>query len=156
MLGYWNRAAATAEALREGLLHTGDLGTLDADGHLFIRDRRHDLIIRGGANVYPAEVERVLHDDPRVAACAVIGVPDDRLGERVAAYVQPAEGQAPTGAELRDHCRERLAPYKVPDTVTFVEGFDRTPMGKIRKTTLRAATAPAPGPDAAPPQGSSP
>jgi acyl-CoA synthetase (AMP-forming)/AMP-acid ligase II len=141
MLGYWNRPEATVEALRGGLLHTGDLGTLDEDGNLFIRDRRHDLIIRGGANVYPAEVERVLHDDPRVAACAVIGVPDDRLGERVAAFVQPAAGADVGEAELRDHCRQRLAAYKVPDTVVFVDDFDRTPMGKIRKTTLRATAA---------------
>jgi acyl-CoA synthetase (AMP-forming)/AMP-acid ligase II len=138
MLGYWNRPEATAESLRDGLLHTGDLGTLDDDGHLFIRDRKHDLIIRGGANVYPAEVERVLHDDPRVAACAVIGLPDDRLGERVAAFVQAEDGGDPMAADLQSRCREHLAAYKVPDTITFVEGFDRTPMGKIRKTTLRA------------------
>lgn len=148
MLGYWNRPEATAEALRDGLLHTGDLGTLDPDGHLFIKDRRQDLIIRGGANVYPAEVERVLHDEPRVAACAVIGVPDDRLGERVVAFVQATDGDPIPEDELRDHCREHLATYKVPDTITFLEGFDRTPMGKIRKTTLRA-----PGSSAAPRDG---
>jgi acyl-CoA synthetase (AMP-forming)/AMP-acid ligase II len=138
MLGYWNRPEASADALWGGLLRTGDLGTLDEEGHLFIRDRKHDLIIRGGANVYPAEVERVLHDDPRVAACAVIGVPDERLGERVAAFVQATDGTDLPEAELQARCKERLAAYKVPETITLVDGFDRTPMGKIRKTTLRA------------------
>ena len=137
MLGYWNRPQASAEALRGGLLHTGDIGALDADGNLTIKDRKNDLIIRGGANVYPAEVERVLHDDPAVAACAVIGVPDERLGERVAAFVQLADGASTSEAALLALCGERLARYKVPDGVTFVDDFDRTPMGKIRKTSLR-------------------
>lgn len=137
MLGYWNRPEESAKALRGGLLHTGDVGVLDADGNLFIKDRKNDLIIRGGANVYPAEVERVLHDDPRVAACAVIGRPDERLGERVVAFVELAAGAAVDPAALLDHCRANLAGYKVPDSITFVDGFDRTPMGKIRKTVLR-------------------
>ena len=85
MLGYWDRPEATAEALRDGILRTGDLGYLTADGDLVITDRKGDLIVRGGANVYPAEVERVLHEEPRVAACAVVGIPDERLGERVVA-----------------------------------------------------------------------
>jgi long-chain acyl-CoA synthetase len=137
MLGYWNRPEASAEALRGGLLHTGDIGSLDAEGNLRIHDRKNDLIIRGGANVYPAEVERVLHEDPNVAACAVIGVTDDRLGERVAAFVQLLDGATTSADELRELCAANLARYKVPDTVTFVDGFDRTPMGKIRKTVLR-------------------
>jgi len=137
MLGYWNRPEESAAALSGGLLHTGDVGVLDADGNLFIKDRKHDLIIRGGANVYPAEVERVLHDDARVAACAVIGQPDERLGERVVAFVEPMPGATVTEAELVEHCRANLARYKVPDRVTFVDGFERTPMGKIRKTVLR-------------------
>ena len=138
MLGYWNRPEASAIALRGGLLHTGDIGMLDADGNLFIKDRKNDLIIRGGANVYPAEVERVLHDDPRARACAVIGQPDDRLGERVVAFVELVEGATVAAEELRAHCRANLAGYKVPEEITFVDGFDRTPMGKIRKTGLRA------------------
>ena len=137
MLGYWNRPEATAEALRGGLLHTGDIGSLDTDGNLTILDRRNDLIIRGGANVYPAEVERVLHENPAVAACAVIGVPDDRLGERVTAFVERAAGASVSEDELRDLCERHLARYKVPDSIHFVDGFDRTPMGKIRKTVLR-------------------
>ena len=137
MLGYWNQPDASAVALRDGLLHTGDIGSVDAEGNLTIRDRKHDLIIRGGANIYPAEVERVLHDDPAVAACAVIGVPDERLGERVHAFVQVLEGSATSEADLRRLCGERLARYKVPEAVTFVDDFERTPMGKIKKPVLR-------------------
>jgi acyl-CoA synthetase (AMP-forming)/AMP-acid ligase II len=137
MLGYWNRPDETAVALRGGVLHTGDIGVLDEAGNLFIKDRKNDLILRGGANVYPAEVERVLHDDPRVVACAVIGVPDDRLGERVAAFVQLRGGEAPCAEELIAHCRRELAAYKAPESVTFVAGFERTPMGKIKRSALR-------------------
>jgi acyl-CoA synthetase (AMP-forming)/AMP-acid ligase II len=138
MLGYWNQPEATRVALADGLLHTGDLGAIDADGELFVRDRRSDLVIRGGANVYPAEVERVLHGDGRVAACAVIGRPDPRLGERVVAYVQVAPNAHLTVPELQDLCRANLARYKVPEEFHFVEDFPRTPMGKIRKKELRA------------------
>ena len=137
MLGYWNKPEESARALAGGVLHTGDIGVLDDDGNLFIKDRKNDLIIRGGANVYPAEVERVLHDDPRVAACAVIGRPDERLGERVVAFVQLVDGAEADADALVEHCRANLARYKVPDTITFVDAFDRTPMGKIRKTVLR-------------------
>jgi acyl-CoA synthetase (AMP-forming)/AMP-acid ligase II len=136
MLGYWNRPEATAEALRGGVLHSGDVGILDAEGNLFIRGRKGELIIRGGANVYPAEVERVLHEDPRVAACAVVGRPDKRLGERVVAYVQPVPGEQLDAESLRAHCSERLARYKVPAEFVLVEDFPRTPMGKIRKIDL--------------------
>ena len=141
MLGYWNRPDESAEALRAGVLHTGDVGVLDDDGNLFIKDRKNDLIIRGGANVYPAEVERVLHDDPRVVACAVVGSPDPRLGERVVAYVELAEAAEPCSRELLARCRRELAAYKVPESITFVEGFERTPMGKIRKSELRQRAA---------------
>lgn len=141
MLGYWKRPEASAEALRGGLLHTGDIGVLDAEGNLFIKDRKNDLIIRGGANVYPAEVERVLHEDPAVAACAVVGQPDDRLGERVIAFVEfRADGHGDTDA-LAQLCRTQLARYKVPDRIIEVAGFDRTPMGKIRKKPLRELLA---------------
>lgn len=136
MLGYWNQPEASARALRAGMLHTGDLGYLDADGHLFIKDRRNDVIIRGGANVYPAEVERVLHAHPSVVACAVVRYPDERLGERVAAFVQLQENVAE--AELAAHCAEQLARYKVPDRWEFVDEFPRTAMGKIKKTELAA------------------
>lgn len=138
MLGYWNRPDATAEALRGGVLHTGDLGCVDAAGEVFVRDRRHDLIIRGGANVYPAEVERVVHEDPRVAACAVVGRPDERLGERVVAFVEPAAGEVLDPAELTARCRAELAAYKVPEEWILVDAMPRNAMNKILKRDLRA------------------
>jgi acyl-CoA synthetase (AMP-forming)/AMP-acid ligase II len=133
MLGYWGRPDATEEALRGGVLHTGDLGYLSADGDLLITDRKGDLIIRGGANVYPAEVERVLHEDPRVAACAVVGIPDERLGERVAAAVVVGEGAALTDDQLRARCAQSLARYKVPEMFLFVDDLPRNAMGKVVK-----------------------
>ncbi|TMK54628.1 MAG: hypothetical protein E6G60_21630 [Actinobacteria bacterium] len=102
-----------------------------------MKDRRNDLIIRGGSNVYPAEVERVLHDDPRVQACAVVGKSDLRLGERVVGFVQPFPGQTVTADELRELCLTQLARYKVPEEFIFVDDFDRTAIGKIKKTALR-------------------
>jgi acyl-CoA synthetase (AMP-forming)/AMP-acid ligase II len=136
-LGYWRRPDATRRALRGGVLHTDDLGRLDADGRLFVTGRRTDVIVRGGANVYPAEVERVLHDHPAVADVAVLGIDDDRLGEAVAAVVQLAEKDRVDASTLAAFCAERLAAFKVPRHWRFVDGFDRTPMGKIRKAPLR-------------------
>jgi len=141
MLGYWNKAEETARALRGGLLHTGDIGCLDADGNLFIKDRKNDLIIRGGANIYPAEVERVIHDLDGVAACAVIGVPDERLGEIVVAFVEAMPGRTVDPSSVTAHCAANLARYKVPEAVHLVEAFERTPMGKIKKTVLREIAA---------------
>jgi len=141
MLGYWNKPEETAKALRSGVLHTGDMGMRDPNnGQLYIRGRRGDLILRGGANVYPAEIERVLHGDPRVAACAVLGVPDERLGERVIAAVQLADGAgAVSEDELRERCAANLARYKVPERFHFVDRVPRNSMGKIVKRELRAA-----------------
>jgi acyl-CoA synthetase (AMP-forming)/AMP-acid ligase II len=137
MLGYWRRPEATAEAMRGGMLHTGDLGHLDTDGNLFVTGRKNDLIIRGGANVYPAEVERVLAEHPAVAASVVIGIPDDRLGERVVAAVVAAAGTAPSSDELRAHCAASLSRYKVPEQFLLVEALPRNAMGKV----LRASVA---------------
>ncbi|CAB5013883.1 MAG: hypothetical protein F2876_11905 [Actinobacteria bacterium] len=120
------------------MLHTGDIGVIDTMGRVFVKDRMTDVVIRGGANVYPAEVERVLHEHPGVAACAVLGVPDDRLGERVVAVVQPMAGVALDPVDLVVYCRNLLARYKVPERWAFVDDFARTPMGKIPKATLRA------------------
>jgi long-chain acyl-CoA synthetase len=132
MLGYWGRPDATASALRDDVLFTGDLGYLTAAGDLVITDRKGDLIVRGGANVYPAEVERVLHEEPRVAACAVVGIPDDRLGERVVAAVVLTD---PTFSvdELRAHCARSLARYKVPEVFRVVDDLPRNAMGKVVK-----------------------
>ena len=142
MLGYWNRPEETAKALRDGVLHTGDLGMLDAEGHLFVKDRRNDLIVRGGANVYPAEVERILLAHPDVEACAVVGAPDRRLGERVVAFVQPRQGAAPGPDALAAHVGAHLARYKVPERFELVDAFPRSPMGKIRKAELKRSLRP--------------
>lgn len=138
MLGYWQRPEATAETLRDGLLHTGDLGFVDDDGFLHVRDRKSLVIIRGGGNVYPAEIERVLHELPEVEACAVVGVPDERLGERVAVAVQLREGATTGEDELRAHCLANLAKYKVPERWLFVDAFPRNSMGKIQRRELPA------------------
>jgi acyl-CoA synthetase (AMP-forming)/AMP-acid ligase II len=135
-LGYWGRPEASAEALRDGGLHTGDLGVVDPDGRLVVKDRKGDLIIRGGANVYPAEVERVIDADDRVAACAVVGWPDERLGERVVAFVQPADGAALSADDVNAMCAQQLARYKVPEEVVFVPTLPRNSMGKVLKNDL--------------------
>jgi len=138
MLGYWRDPEATHRALVGGRYHTGDLGQLAEDGNLYIRGRRNELILRGGANVYPAEVERVLQSHPDVAAAAVFGIPDERLGERVVAAVQ-LEPTAAAGEEpLRAYAREQLARYKVPDAIRIVEQMPRNAMNKIIKARLRA------------------
>jgi long-chain acyl-CoA synthetase len=136
MLGYWQRPEATAEALAGGELHTGDLGELGDDGYLRIRDRKSLLIVRGGANVYPAEVERVLLEAPGVTACAVVGVPDERLGERVAAVVETS-GAFDEDA-VRAHCLAALARYKVPERFAVVDSLPRNAMGKIVRADLPA------------------
>ena len=136
MLGYWERPEATAETLAGGVLHTGDLGFIDDDGYLHIRDRKSLVIIRGGANVYPAEVERVVQELDGVAACAVVGVADERLGERVMAAVELDPGAVVTAEALTAHCLANLAKYKVPERWVFVDGFPRNSMNKIQRREL--------------------
>jgi O-succinylbenzoic acid--CoA ligase len=138
MLGYWQRDDATKETLRDGMLHTGDLGFVDDDGFLHVQDRKSLVIIRGGGNVYPAEIERVLHERPEVEACAVVGVPDERLGERVVVAVQLRAGADVDEAELRAHCLANLAKYKVPERWLFVDTLPRNSMGKIQRRELAA------------------
>jgi long-chain acyl-CoA synthetase len=136
MLGYWERPDATAEALAGGELRTGDVGVLDGEGYLHIRDRKSLVVIRGGANVYPAEVERVLLDAPGVAAAAVLGVPDERLGERVVAVVEPAAAAPFDPDAVRDHCLAHLARYKVPERFVAVDRLPRNAMGKVIRAEL--------------------
>lgn len=133
MLGYWERPDATAAALVDGELHTGDVGFLDDAGYLHLRDRKSLVIIRGGANVYPAEVERVLLDAPGVIASAVLGIPDERLGERIVAVVEATELDE---AAVRRHCEANLAKYKVPERFVRVDQLPRNAMGKITRTEL--------------------
>lgn len=139
MLGYWNRPEETTKTIvQDGWLRTGDVGYLDADGYLYIHDRVKDMIVSGGENIYPAEVENVLMGHPAVADCAVIGVPDDRWGETPKALVVRADGAAVDAEELIAFCRDKLARYKCPTTVEFIEAVPRNPTGKILKKDLRA------------------
>ncbi|WP_448627688.1 long-chain-fatty-acid--CoA ligase [Geodermatophilus sp. URMC 64] len=137
MLGYWNRPAETAEALRGGWMHTGDGGYMDDDGYVYISDRIKDMIITGGENVYSVEVENVLAQHPAVATCAVIGVPDETWGERVHAVVVPATGATVTLEDLRAFCAERIAGYKTPRSLEIVDGLPLSAAGKVLKRELR-------------------
>ena len=138
MAGYWNNPTATAEAVTDGgWFHTGDAGFFDADGYVFLHDRVKDMVVSGGENVYPAEVENVLMGHPQVADVAVIGIPDDRWGEAVHAIVVPVADSSVTSAELIDFSREFLAGYKLPKAVTFTDVLPRNPSGKLLKRELR-------------------
>jgi long-chain acyl-CoA synthetase len=139
MKGYYKRPDATAEAIRNGWFHTGDIGIIDADGYLSIVDRKKDMIIRGGFNVYPRELEETLMTHPAVSLCAVIGVADDRLGEEVKAFIVRKPGAAATEAEVVSWCRERMAAYKAPRYVEFREQLPMGATGKVLKRELRGA-----------------
>jgi len=138
MRGYWHQPAATAEALRGGWLHTGDVGTLDSDGYVVIRDRLKDLIVSGGENVYPRAIEAVLEQHPAVLEAAVIGVPDPRWGETVMAVIVLRESDGLSAAEVIAHCRTHLGGFEVPRAVEFVPSLPRNALGKVLKRTLRA------------------
>ena len=142
MTGYWNRPDASAETLRGGWLHTGDLARRDERGFFYIVDRTKDLILCGGYNVYPAEVEEALQAHPSVAMCAVFGVPDEIKGEKPWAAVVPARGAEIDVAALEAHCRERLAAYKVPRHFLVVDELPRSSVGKILRRELRVTYAP--------------
>jgi long-chain acyl-CoA synthetase len=137
MLGYWNLPEATTQALRDGWFHTGDAGFFDQDGYLHIYDRVKDMIVSGGENIYPAEVESALFGHPAVADVAVIGVPDEKWGEAVKAVVVKKPGVQVSAGELIEHARQRIAGYKVPRSVDFIDVLPRNPSGKILKRELR-------------------
>lgn len=137
MLGYFHNPEATAQTLREGWIHTGDLGKLDQDGYLYIVGRKRDMIIRGGANIYPVEIEEVIYRHDAVLECAVIGMPDELFGERVKAILVLKKGYAISEAAVLDLCRENLADYKMPSIVEFVEELPKGPTGKILKRLLK-------------------
>ncbi|MFF9572306.1 long-chain-fatty-acid--CoA ligase [Streptomyces sp. NPDC014685] len=149
MQGYWGRPEQTAETVRDGWLHTGDAGYLDPDGYLYVVDRIKDMIITGGENVWSGEVENALREHPAVASCAVIGVPDERYGERVHAVVVAAPGRRPTAAELDGHLRARLAGYKIPRGYDFPDELPLSGAGKVLKSRLREGH-PVPAPPADP------
>ncbi|MGZ4182733.1 MAG: long-chain-fatty-acid--CoA ligase [Solirubrobacteraceae bacterium] len=138
MKGYWNKPDATADTLRDGWLHTGDMAKVDEDGYFFIVDRKKDLIIRGGYNVYPREIEEVLYEHPAVREAAVIGIADDKLGEEVGAAVALKDGEDASAQELRDFVKEQVAAYKYPRRVWFVDDLPKGPTGKILKREIEA------------------
>jgi len=138
MQGYWENADATAEAVdRAGWMHTGDLGTIDEDGYLNIVGRIKDMVIRGGENLYPVEIEEVLFQHPAVASAQVIGVPDERMGEELMAWVVVREGGLLSEEELKDFCKDRIAHFKVPRYVKFVDEYPMTVTGKVQKFLMR-------------------
>jgi long-chain acyl-CoA synthetase len=139
MKGYWGNDAATKATIDDdGWLRTGDAGYRDDNGFLFLHDRVKDMIVTGGENVYPAEVENVLAKHPDVADVAVVGVPDDRWGEAVKAVVVRREGSDVTSADLITFTREHLAGYKLPKSVDFTDALPRNPSGKLLKREIRA------------------
>jgi long-chain acyl-CoA synthetase len=139
--GYWRRPEATAEAIRNGWFHTGDIGTLDEEGYLSIVDRKKDMILRGGFNVYPRELEELIMTHPAVSLVAVIGIPDERLGEEVKAFVVRKPGVSVTEEEMVSWCRDQMAAYKYPRVVEFRDAIPIGPTGKILKRELRPAAA---------------
>ena len=138
MSGYWNLPEETAKALRDGWLHMGDAGTLDEEGYLYLKDRIKDMIVTGGENVYPAEVERVLFEHDAVADAAVIGVPDERWGEVAKAFVVLKPGAQAGEEELIAFCKTQIAGFKVPKSVSFLDELPRNASGKVLKYELRA------------------
>jgi long-chain acyl-CoA synthetase len=137
MRGYWNLAEETANTLREGWLHTGDIAVMDQDGYFKIVDRKKDMILgAGGFNIYPREIEDVLYEHPKVLEVAAAGVPVEGKGERVKVYVVLKKGQTATEEEIIAFCRENLAPYKVPKFVEFRDELPKTTVGKILRRAL--------------------
>jgi fatty-acyl-CoA synthase len=138
MLGYWSNLEATAEAIDTARwMHTGDLATMDDDGYVNIVGRIKDMIIRGGENIYPREIEEFLYTHPDVSDVQVIGVPSERYGEEVMAWVRLREGAAVTGDELTEYCRGKIATFKIPRYWKMVDGFPMTVTGKIQKYKMR-------------------
>jgi long-chain acyl-CoA synthetase len=136
--GYWNRPDATAETVRDGWLHTGDIGYVDGDGYLYISDRAKDMILRGGENVYCVEIENCISDHPEIEEAAVIGVPHEDLGETVKAIVRKRSDSDIDELKVKQHVAQHLARFKVPEIVEFIEQpLPRNPAGKILKNLLR-------------------
>jgi fatty-acyl-CoA synthase len=138
MLGYWDDPEATARAVDdEGWMHTGDQATMDADGYVKIVGRIKDMVIRGGENIYPREIEEFLIGLPQVSEAYVIGVPSARYGEELMAWVKPANGSRPTDDELAAACRGQIATYKIPRYWKLVDSFPMTVSGKVQKFHMR-------------------
>jgi fatty-acyl-CoA synthase len=138
MAGYDREPEATRHAIdEEGWLHTGDLGTMDANEHFHITGRAKEMIIRGGENLFPAEIESFLITHPKVAEAYVVGLPDARLGESVLAWIRLRAGESATDAEIREFCENKIAHFKIPTYIRFVDAFPLTVTGKIQKFRIR-------------------
>jgi fatty-acyl-CoA synthase len=137
MKEYYKNPGATAEAFKEGWLHSGDLVVVDEDGYISVVDRKKDMVISGGENIYPKEIEEVLYTHPDIFEAAVIGIPDPKWGEIVKAFIGTRNGRSLTEQEVIDYCSDRIASYKKPRYVHFVEELPRNAAGKILKTELR-------------------
>jgi fatty-acyl-CoA synthase len=141
MLGYWNNAEATQSAIDAARwMHTGDLAVMDEQGYVNIVGRIKDMIIRGGENVYPREIEEFLYTHPKISDVQVIGVPDNKYGEEIMAWVKLREGQTATPEELRAYCKDQIAHYKIPRYFKFVDAFPMTVTGKVQKYLMRKAS----------------
>ena len=138
MRGYWRNDPASLETVVDGWMHTGDVGFLDDEKYLFVVDRKKDLIVSGGENIYPREVEEAIHTHPAVAEVAVIGIPDDRWGEAVKAFVVLTPRGKASAEDIVEHCRAEIASFKKPKFVDFLEELPRLPNKKIDKKRLRA------------------
>ncbi len=141
MKGYWKREEATKESIKDGWFATGDMGKIDEDGYFFIVDRKKELIIRGGYNVYPREIEEVLYEHPAIEEAAVVGVPDDNMGEEVGAAVVLKKGEDLSEDELRDYVKEQVASYKYPRKIWFADELPKGPTGKILKREIEVPEA---------------
>jgi long-chain acyl-CoA synthetase len=137
MKGYWKNEKDTLDVLRNGWLYTSDLATMDSSGYVFIVDRKKDLVISSGYNIYPREIEEVLYEHPRVRDAAAIGVPHPQKGEEVKIFIVPKRGETIDCQEILDWCREKLAPYKVPKEVEFRDSLPKTIVGKVLRRELR-------------------
>jgi fatty-acyl-CoA synthase len=138
MLGYWNNDEATRKAIDAARwMHSGDLAVMDDEGYIKIVGRIKDMIIRGGENIYPREIEEFLYTHPKVSDVQVIGVPDAKYGEEIMAWVRLREGEIASAEELREYCRDHIAHYKLPRYVKFVEAFPTTVTGKVQKFVMR-------------------
>jgi long-chain acyl-CoA synthetase len=137
MQGYHNRPEDTAETMRDGWLLTGDIGVMDPDGYVSIVDRKKDMIVASGYNVYPTEIDALLFDHPKILEACTIGVPDEYRGETVKAFVVTQPGETLTADEITDWCRERLAAYKVPKQIEFMDELPKSAVGKTLRKELR-------------------
>jgi long-chain acyl-CoA synthetase len=137
MMGYYKKPVETRETLRDGRVHTGDIGFFDEDGYLAVVDRKKDMVISAGYNVYPVEIDNLLFDHPGILEACCVGIPDDYRGESLRAFVVLREGETLNSEEVIAFCREKLAPYKVPKEIVFMDELPKTVVGKILRRELR-------------------